>query len=267
METKQMTAGHIVEVLEKAAKKGLTLEAPKLCVAAAELIRQAYLSPRVPQAEGDFDIIRLIAAVETQQKLCEDLSDEGAKMYRDIAALLRTHPAFLNPPPLTRDQLMGMAGKTIWVEDKVLVCNCWAICDQTGDFCTGVDGTRRYFTQYGDRWLAYLYPVMPKKTDQENQVDGVTASQILAVVQLTKADEFRMGNLYSSFLDFIEDVKARCVIDYDGIGELAVDGQIVTNATICLANMTVTIDKTLLVSFEALSNLLGNRVNVFWYNK
>lgn len=75
-----------------------------------------------------------------------------------------------------------------------------------------------------------------------------------------------LGTMFS-LKEFEEDVDRGCIMDYDGFGEVMIDGMIVSNSYVYTNTKTVFIPGTGSVSFHLLSEIFGNRAKICWYNK
>lgn len=98
-------------------------------------------------------------------------------------------------------------------------------------------------------------------------VSSITADEILAA--------FNEGNVgeVPSYADlmplegFIGIVNWGGFIDYDGFGELVIDGKAGHHTTTLISQRSFLIGNKLVVPFKVLRDVFGDRVQVAWYNK
>ncbi|MCM1221850.1 MAG: hypothetical protein NC548_46000 [Lachnospiraceae bacterium] len=99
-----------------------------------------------------------------------------------------------------------------------------------------------------------IYRVVPDVTEQE----------ILEHCKFQDLPDF--GEHYE-YKRFLEDVDHCCIMDYDGSGNLVIDGKEVRNSTTWLRDRAIWIDEFAKIPFQKLYEIFGDRVSFMWYNK
>lgn len=100
-----------------------------------------------------------------------------------------------------------------------------------------------------------------------SEVNDLTCERVLSLCEL-KTPEWVDAECKLSFEDFCACVSQKCIMDYDGFGELFIDGKPVSNASIVCDQQHVKLGDKAVVSFNTLKRLFGNdRLTVYWYNK
>lgn len=99
-----------------------------------------------------------------------------------------------------------------------------------------------------------IYKVVPDITEQE----------ILEHCNFVEPYDFgdRM-----SYKDFVESVEGHCIMDYDGSGNLVIDGKMVMNSNTWLRDRAVWIEGCAKIPFTKLYEIFGDRVSFIWFNK
>ena len=69
------------------------------------------------------------------------------------------------------------------------------------------------------------------------------------------------------YKDFMEQVSDLCITDYDGAGELILNGKVAEGTSLWISNRSVHFKDKLFVPFDVIYNLFGDAVQFAWYNK
>ena len=89
--------------------------------------------------------------------------------------------------------------------------------------------------------------------------------EIMAACEFGPIDD--IGTLMT-YKDFIDSVNCGCFIDYDGYGELVIDGHsCVVNSCTDISTMKMYFGETGSVPFYKLHEIFGDDMKILWFNR
>ena len=97
-------------------------------------------------------------------------------------------------------------------------------------------------------------------------VESIVAEEVLNACEFEEVPK-ESGDIFS-YDDFCNDVNSYCLTDYDGCGGIIIEGKgvaINTETDICLKR--IHIGGKLIVPWEVLYELFGDKLKILWYNK
>lgn len=95
-------------------------------------------------------------------------------------------------------------------------------------------------------------------------VPDITEREIIEHCQFGDIPDFGDRMSYKEFMDA---TGSKCIMDYDGSGEIAIDGKSVTNSSTWIRDDSVWIEGCAKVPFKKLYEIFGDRLSFVWYNK
>lgn len=92
----------------------------------------------------------------------------------------------------------------------------------------------------------------------------ITKEEILSVCQFDHIPNFGDVMTYEKFIKLVENFS---IIDYDGSGELILNGKVVKNTSTWLGHRSVFFADRFFVPFDVLQSIFGDDMKIIWFNK
>lgn len=95
-------------------------------------------------------------------------------------------------------------------------------------------------------------------------VEDVSKEEILNALEFR--EDKSCGTVFS-FEEFLKEVEDMSLMDYDGSGNMILNGKVVKNSSTWIHDRSMYIVNKYFVPFEKLEELFGEEIEILWFNK
>lgn len=99
---------------------------------------------------------------------------------------------------------------------------------------------------------------------QRDKINAQVKEYVLKACEFEELDNLGELMSYKKFIDY---VNCGCLIDYDGWGQLVLNGKEVSNSVTVIHSKTMHIGGKLSVPFDRLYEIFGDDMKICWYNR
>ena len=96
-------------------------------------------------------------------------------------------------------------------------------------------------------------------------VNSISGEEILG--SLKYEDKVSITGDVMDYNIFIDCVDSLCIMDYDGIGCIVLDGRETSNAFISIIDRSIYIKDGYIIPWKVMYDIFGDRMKFIWYNR